>query len=69
MADKVIANKDLTIVRDGKEPLHFEAGQECKGTPEGWPKQALIDKGVVTVVSKPVRNTTQPDTGEDEENA
>ena len=68
MPQKFVANADLTVHRDGKEPLFFVAGEECKGTPAGWPPQWLIDAGSVSPApapkSKPVRAS-----GDSEENA
>jgi hypothetical protein len=48
---RFIANRPLTVERDGAEPLEFAAGDECKNTPSGWPPAWVIDEGWVSEVS------------------
>ena len=65
------ANTDLTVERDGKDPLHFKAGAECRNAPAGWPPQWLIDQGLVSPMADPAKKTTKsgPAAGASEENA
>lgn len=66
---KFKANVDLTVHRDGEEPLLFTAGDECKGTPAGWPAQWLIDAGSVSPMSAPKSKPGPVASGDSEENA
>lgn len=66
---KFKANSDLTVHRDGKDPLLFVAGQECKGVPADWPPQWLIDAGSVSPIPAPKSKPGPVATGDSEENA
>jgi hypothetical protein len=65
------ANRDLTVEQDGKEPLSYPAGEECRNAPAGWPQQWLIDEGWVSPIAPAAKKTTKssPAAGASEENA
>lgn len=66
---KYVANADLTVHRDGLEPLFFAPGEECKGVPAAWPPQWLIDAGSVSPVPAPKSKPGVRASGDSEENA
>ena len=69
---RYVANVDLTVDRAGKEPLKYAAGAECRDAPVGWPPQWVVDRGLVSPMAEPVKNTNKPSpaaSGASEENA